>query len=134
VSRLVNNKITLQQAITWAARQKSAAENYNPDGGVGAATSLSGFGSLAGLIAGGAWGAYDPGARPALDENGKPILIRRNRALSALQTALRGGAIGGITGAAIGGLTDDAARRLNRLPPEPPMFPPLRIRPPTQTT
>lgn len=134
MSRPTQNRITLQQAITWAARQKSAAGTDTPDGGVGGATSLSGAGALAGLIGGGLWGAYDPGARPALNDNGKPILIRRNRALSALQTALRGSALGGIAGAAIGGLTDDAARRLHAQSLEIPTQPPVRLRSPTQTT
>ena len=64
-------------------------------------------GGLAGLAGGGAlgalYGAYDPGAKAVLDENGKPVLKRRSRIMSALRGGVQGGLLGGLAGNVAGG-------------------------------
>jgi hypothetical protein len=64
-------------------------------------------GGLAGVAGGGAlgalYGAYDPGAKAVLDENGQPVLKRRSRLMSALRGGLQGGLLGGLAGNVAGG-------------------------------
>lgn len=121
------HKLQLQRAIKIAARLKFAEDeeaDYTPR----RAAIGSGIGSLAGLLGGAAWGAYDPGAYAALDENGKPTLKRHNRVYGAIRTALRGGALGGLGGAAIGGLATDLLQNPTKLP-KPPIAPAPKIVP-----
>lgn len=102
----------LDRAIQYAARRKYAGDGVYNNGisptQLKFTHSGAGMGALAGLVGGGLWGAYDPGSRPVLDAKGKPTLVRRNRILSAIQTAIRGGSLGalggGVAGNMIGGV------------------------------
>ena len=54
---------------------------------------LAGGGGLGGL-AGALYGAYNPGAKAVLDENGNPTMKRRSRLMGALRGGLGGAALG----------------------------------------
>lgn len=57
-----------------------------------------GAGVAGGGLLGALYGAYDPGAKAVLDENGKPVVKRRSRIMSALRGGLQGSLLGGMAG------------------------------------